>query len=104
MIDEELTIKAKFRDIVGSINPRQLGRRTEGPGVDVIITIFCDFWQYSAKKLAFFSKTNVILKILYNLGLFRVKNANSFAEIFGEKYLKNYNIGPWLSENSPIGW
>jgi hypothetical protein len=26
----------------------------EGSGVDVMITIFCDFSQFSAKKLAFF--------------------------------------------------
>jgi hypothetical protein len=32
-------------------------------GVDVMITIFCDFRQFSAKKLAFFSKTNVMVKI-----------------------------------------
>jgi hypothetical protein len=31
------------------------------PGVDVMITIFCDFRQFSAKKLAFFSKTNVMI-------------------------------------------
>jgi hypothetical protein len=31
-------------------------------GTDVIITIFCDFWQFSAKKLAFFSKTNDMIK------------------------------------------
>jgi hypothetical protein len=37
------------------------------PGVDVMITIFCDF---SAKKLAFFSKTNVVIKILHDLALF----------------------------------
>jgi hypothetical protein len=24
------------------------------PGVDVMITLFCDFYQFSAKKLAFF--------------------------------------------------
>jgi hypothetical protein len=29
-----------------------------------------------AKKLAFFSKTNVMIKILHNLALFSVKNAN----------------------------
>jgi hypothetical protein len=40
------------------------------PGVDVMITIFCDFRQFSAKKLAFFSKTNVMIKILHNLALF----------------------------------
>jgi hypothetical protein len=31
-------------------------------GVDVMITIFCNFCQFSAKKLAFFSKTNAIIK------------------------------------------
>jgi hypothetical protein len=32
-------------------------------GVDVMITIFCDFYPFSAKKLAFFSKTNVMITI-----------------------------------------
>jgi hypothetical protein len=40
------------------------------PGVDVMITIFCDFRPFSAKKLAFFSKTNVMIKILHILALF----------------------------------
>jgi hypothetical protein len=40
------------------------------PGVDVMITILCDFCQFSAKKLAFLSKTNVMIKILPNLNLF----------------------------------
>jgi hypothetical protein len=57
-------------------------------GVDVMITIFCDFCQFSAKKLSFFSKTNVVINILHNLALFRVKNANFFAEFFGENILK----------------
>jgi hypothetical protein len=35
--------------------------------VDVMITIFCDF---SAKKLAFFPKTNALIKFLQNLALF----------------------------------
>jgi hypothetical protein len=39
-------------------------------GVDVMITNFCNFYQFSAKKLAFFSKTNVMIKILHNLALF----------------------------------
>jgi hypothetical protein len=30
--------------------------RSRQPGVDVMITIFCDFRQFSAKKLAFFLK------------------------------------------------
>jgi hypothetical protein len=39
-------------------------------GVDVMITIFCDFCQFSAKKLAFFSNTNDMIKFLLNLALF----------------------------------
>jgi hypothetical protein len=53
-----------------------------------VITIFCDFRQFSAKKLAFFSKTNVVIKILHNFALFGVKNANFFAEFFGENIFK----------------
>jgi hypothetical protein len=45
--------------------------------------IFDDF-----RPLAFFSKTNVMIKILHNLALFWVKNANFFAEFFGENILK----------------
>jgi hypothetical protein len=32
------------------------------PGVDVMITIFCDFCLFLAKKIAFPSKTNVMIK------------------------------------------
>jgi hypothetical protein len=39
-------------------------------GVDVMITIFCDFRQFPVKKMAFFSKTNVMIKILHNLAVF----------------------------------
>jgi hypothetical protein len=48
-----------------------------------------------AKKLAIFSKNNVMIKILHNLALFKVKNA-IFSMNFRRKYLKNRNIGPWL--------
>jgi hypothetical protein len=40
------------------------------PGVDVMITIFCDFRQFSVKKMAFFSNTNVMIEILHILALF----------------------------------
>jgi hypothetical protein len=53
-----------------------------------MITFFGDFRRFSAKKLAFYSKTNVMIKILHNLALFGVKNANFFAEIFGENIFK----------------
>jgi hypothetical protein len=52
--------------------------------VDVTITIFCDFRPFSAEKMAFFSKTYVIIKFLHNLALFWAQNANFFAEFFGE--------------------
>jgi hypothetical protein len=34
------------------------------PGVDVMIKIFCDFCQFSTKKLAFFSKTKAMIKFM----------------------------------------
>jgi hypothetical protein len=49
--------------------------------------------QFSAKKLAFFSKTNVMIKFLHNLALFLVKKANFFRRFVRWKYLKNHNIG-----------
>jgi hypothetical protein len=64
------------------------------PGVDVMITIFGDFWQFSAKKLAFFSKTNVMIKILHILALFCVKNANIFAKFFGKNIQKITTLVP----------
>jgi hypothetical protein len=42
------------------------------PGVDVRITIFGDLCQFSAKKMAFFSLTNVMIKCLQ--------------KVFGEKF------------------
>jgi hypothetical protein len=53
-----------------------------------MIPIFCDFQQFSAKKLAFFSKTNVMIKILNNLALFWVKKRQFFAEFFGKNIFK----------------
>jgi hypothetical protein len=58
------------------------------PGVDVMITIFYDFSQFSAKKLAFFLNTNVMIKFFQNLALFLVKNDNFFAKFFDENILK----------------
>jgi hypothetical protein len=34
--------------------------------------------------MAFFLKTNVMMKFFHNLALFRVKNAKIFAEFLGE--------------------
>jgi hypothetical protein len=49
------------------------------------------------KKLAFFSKTNVMIKFLHNFALFLVKKAN-FLLNFSAKIFKNHNIGLWSSE------
>jgi hypothetical protein len=49
---------------------------------------FLRFLPIFGKKLASFSKTNVIIKILHNLALFGVKNANFFAIVFGENIFK----------------
>jgi hypothetical protein len=38
--------------------------------------------------ITIFSNTNVTIKILHNLALFWVKNANFVAEFFGENNLK----------------
>jgi hypothetical protein len=59
------------------------------PGVDVMITIFGDFCQFWAIKLAFFSKSNVMIKNLHNLALFGVKNSNFFAIFFAKIFLKS---------------
>jgi hypothetical protein len=40
------------------------GRKEFSSGVDVMITIFRDFRTFSAKKLAVFSKTNVMIQFL----------------------------------------
>jgi hypothetical protein len=70
-------------------------------GVDVMITIFCDFPQFSTKKIAFFSKPNVMIKILHILALLWVKNANFFAEFFGKNFLKIITSVPGRSACSP---
>jgi hypothetical protein len=79
-----------------------------------MITIFGDFYPFSAKKLAFFSNTNVMITILQKLALFCVKNANIFAKFFGENILKIITsvpgfgkIGIFLTTYvycNPFGW
>jgi hypothetical protein len=59
------------------------------PGDDVMITIFCDFGQFSAKKLAFFTKTNVVIKILHNLALCFESKTPIFCRFFWRKLKKS---------------
>jgi hypothetical protein len=44
-------------------------------GADVMITIFCEFCQFSAKKLAYFSNTTVLTNFLQKLAVVLAKNA-----------------------------
>jgi hypothetical protein len=57
-------------------------RTRRPPGVNAKISVFRDFHHFSAKNLAIFLKTNVVVKFLNNLALFRVKNANFSVKIF----------------------
>jgi hypothetical protein len=47
---------------------------------------FLRFCQFSAKIMAFFSKTNVMINFLNNLALFWANNADFFADFFLQKY------------------
>jgi hypothetical protein len=79
----------RYREVV-----RENRRCSWKPGVDAMITSFCDFCQFSAKKLAFSQIPMLWPKFLHNLALLWVKNANFFRWIFRRKYWKNHNIGP----------
>jgi hypothetical protein len=58
-----------------------------------MIANFFDFNQFSAKKLAVFSKTNVMITFWHKLVEVCAKNANFFAKVFGKTFF-NHNIGP----------
>jgi hypothetical protein len=70
----------------------------ERSGVDVMITIFCDFLQ----KMPFFSKTNVLIKSLHNLAWFRVKKRHFFLWFFCENILKIITSVPGLLTNGKL--
>jgi hypothetical protein len=58
------------------------------PGADVVITIFCDFRQFSAKKLAFFSKTNRMIQFLQKLAVVRAQDAIFSTNLSAQIYFK----------------
>jgi hypothetical protein len=60
-----------------------------------MITIFCHFSQFSAKKLAFFLNTNVMINFFQKFSFVLSQKRQFFRKIFRQKYLKNHNIGPW---------
>jgi hypothetical protein len=54
-------------------------------GVDVMITTVCDFCQFSAKKLAFFSKTNVMINFFSKFGFVLCQKTPIFSLNFSAK-------------------
>jgi hypothetical protein len=60
------------------------GKNVTKSGVDVMIAIFCDFHQFSAKKWRFFSKTNVMINFFSKFGFVLRQKRHFFAEFFGE--------------------
>jgi hypothetical protein len=61
-----------------------------------MITIFCDFCQISVKKLAFFSKTNVMITIFAKTSFVLSQKRQYFAEFFGEHLKKIITSVPGL--------
>jgi hypothetical protein len=57
-------------------------------GVDVMITNFCNFYQFSAKKWRFSQKPMLWSIFFKKLAVVWAKNANIFAKFFGENILK----------------
>jgi hypothetical protein len=53
-----------------------------------MITILCDFRQFSAKKLAFFTKTNVMITIFAKTSSSLSKKRQFFAKFFVENIFK----------------
>jgi hypothetical protein len=65
-------------------------------GVDVMITIFCDFLPIYGEKNGVFSKTNVMIKVLQKSSSSLRKNINIFAKFFGENIFKIITSVPGL--------
>jgi hypothetical protein len=53
-------------------------------GVDVMITIFCDFPQFSAKKMAFFLNSNVMINFCSKFSFVLSQKRQFFANFFCE--------------------
>jgi hypothetical protein len=64
------------------------GLFTLSSGVDEIITIICDFYPFWSKKLASFSKTNVMITIFAKTSFVLRQKRHFFANFFGENILK----------------
>jgi ABC-type uncharacterized transport system fused permease/ATPase subunit len=64
------------------------------PGVDVMITIFCDFRQFSAKKIGVLPKYQCYDQLFSKFSFVLSQKRQFFRKKFRRKYFKNHNIGP----------
>jgi hypothetical protein len=64
------------------------------PGNNVMITIFGDFCQFSAKKLGVFPQNQCYNQILGKTCCSLSKKRQYFRQIVRRKYFKNHSIGP----------
>jgi hypothetical protein len=64
-------------------------KTVSGAGVDVMITIF---WRFSYKPMLW-------IKVFAQFSFVLGQNANIFANLFWQKYIKNHNIGPRRYKN-----
>jgi hypothetical protein len=72
------------------------------PRIDVMITIFCDFCQVSAKKLAFFTKTDVMIKFLQKTISSLSKKRHFLTKKIGENISKIITLVPSRSQTTKI--
>jgi hypothetical protein len=67
---------------------------TNSSGSDVMITIFCDFSQFSAKKFGVFLKNQCYDHNLAKISFVLSQKRRFFGKNFWRKHFKNHNIGP----------
>jgi hypothetical protein len=89
-------LKKRFtKHLVATVE--QLPRRVDGLKiwVDVMITIFCDFPPFSAKKIGVFLKYQCYDQLFSKFSFVLRQKRQFFLKNFRRKYLKNHNIGPY---------
>jgi hypothetical protein len=72
---------SQFSEIFANFRRKKLAFFSK---TNVMITIFCDFCQFSAKHWRFSQKPMLWSHFLQKLAVVWAKNANIFAKFFGE--------------------
>jgi hypothetical protein len=69
--------------------------RPRSPGGQCYDQNFCDFRQFSAKKIGVFLINQCHDEIFAKFSFVLSQKRQFFRQIFWRKYFKNHNIGPW---------